>query len=238
MSQKESDNEAFAFAVQKWLGVTEDGHAGLLTMAAFLERTGNGFVSEKPVHALTNPAAFFASAKTLTGSLSQTQVDGFNTLLKAMERWPVSWVAYGLSTVFHETAKTMQPIKEMGGPAYFKRLYDIEGDNPALAKRLGNVNPGDGVRFAGRGYVQITGRSNYTKYGIADEPEKALDPACAANIMIDGMERGAFTGKGLKDYLPGDYVNARRIINGTDKAHQLAGYANVFESALQAGGWS
>lgn len=56
--------------------------------------------------------------------------------------------------------------------------------------------------------------------------------------MVDGMEAGRFTGKKLSDYLPGDYVNARRIINGTDKAEQIAGYARQFEAALKAGGWA
>jgi hypothetical protein len=210
-----------------------DGDFGSATLRASLKELGEG-----QVHQLASPVAFFTALRSSFGSLSQGQVDGANALLKAMERWPISWVAYGFATAWHETARTLQPIKEMGGEAYFKRLYDIEGSNPNLAKRLGNHKPGDGARYAGRGYVQLTGRDNYYRYGIADDPDRALDPAVAAQIMVDGMEAGRFTGKKLNDYLPGDYVNARRIINGTDKAVQIAGYAKVFETALTAGGWS
>lgn len=214
----------------------DDGVFGPATLRASLKALG-GDLGGNGRHSLTNPAAFFAGVKAVTGTLTQGQVDGFNALLAAMERWPVSWAAYGLATAYHETAATMQPIKERGGDAYFKRRYDIAGENPNLAKRLGNLQAGDGARYAGRGYVQITGRSNYAKFGIVNEPDKALQPALAAKIMVDGMEKGTFTGKKLSDYLPGDYVSARKIVNGSDQAHKLAGYARAFEDALTAGGW-
>lgn len=186
---------------------------------------------------LKDPGAFFASLRGAFGPLNQAQVDGAEALLSAMAAWPPSWAAYGLATAWHETGRTLQPIMERGGPAYFRRMYDIEGDRPAKARELGNRLPGDGARFAGRGYVQITGRANYARYGIADDPDRALRPDVAAHIMVDGMEKGVFTGRKLADYLPGDYVNARRIINGTDKAEEIAGHARKFEAALAAGGW-
>ena len=49
---------------------------------------------------------------------------------------------------------------------------------------------------------------------------------------------GDFTGKKLSDYIkPGsvDYVNARRIVNGTDCAEQIADYASKYEDALKIG---
>src|SRR3546814_6075636 len=42
-------------------------------------------------------------------------------------------------------------------------MYDIRGDRPAKARELGNLTPGDGAKYAGRGYVQLTGKSNYVK---------------------------------------------------------------------------
>lgn len=186
---------------------------------------------------LTNPKAFFTEVRVDHGPLKTAQVEGFNALLTAMDAWPVSWVAYGLSTAWHETAATMQPIKEFGGPVYFKKKYDIQGQNPALAKRLGNTQPGDGVKYAGRGYVQLTGRANYARYGIDDTPDDALKADVAAHILVDGMTKGRFTGKKLADYLPGDYANARRIINGLDRAKHIAVLAEGFEQALTAGGW-
>ncbi len=185
-----------------------------------------------PKRKAVDMARFYEVVRQKFGRLSQQQVDGFNFLVLALADWPVSWQAYALATTWHETARTMQPILERGGEAYFRRMYDPLGERPHVAKRLGNTQPGDGARYAGRGYVQITGRTNYERYGIADTPEDALKPDVALRILRDGMEHGRFTGKALKDYLPGDYVNARRIINGTDKAAEIAKHAEVFEAAL------
>ena len=70
------------------------------------------------------------------------------------------------------------------------------------------------------------------------KPDLAMVTKNAVVIMFDGMAEGWFTGKKLSDYIHGktcDYVNARRIINGTDKASTLAGYATKFEAALAGG---
>ena len=222
---KAADNEAFVREYQRRKGLTADGWAG-----------------EKTWESLTGPAiafdlaAFFDTMRKEFGSLSTSQVSGTEALITALGDWPVSWTAYALATAYHETAHTMQPIKERGGEAYFKRMYDIMGERPAKARELGNVKPGDGARYAGRGYVMITGRTNYARYKLEDRPDDAMKPDVAAFILKDGMERGVFTGKSLKDYLPGDYVNARKIINGLDRATLIAGYAKSFEAALYAGG--
>lgn len=178
-------------------------------------------------------------------TLSAGEVDGVKAILTAGEGLQISWVAYMLATAYLETAHTMQPIHEFGGPSYFKRRYDIEGQNPNLARRLGNINPGDGVKYAGRGYVQLTGRSNYFRaeqaldQPLLTQPDLALRADIAAKIMRRGMVEGWFTGKKLSDFLPaaGGFVHARRIINGTDRAEDVAGYARQFQSALVAGGW-
>lgn len=226
---KISDNEALAFAVQKWLGIKEDGWGGVTTMAEFLAKTGQ-VPAAKVCHALTNPAAFFAAAKAVTGGLTQGQVDGFNAILKAIPEWPVSWAAYALATAYHETAATMQPIAEYGKGK--GRKYGVPGRNK-------------GQIAYGRGYVQLTWDDNYERADreigaagkLVENYDLALQPDTAADIMREGMAEGWFTGKALKDYLPGDYVNARRIINGTDKAQTIAGYAVKFEKALTDGGW-
>jgi putative chitinase len=131
----------------------------------------------------------------------------------------------------------------MGGASYFFRMYDIKGDRPAVATRLGNSFPGDGVKFAGRGYVQITGRANYTDWGkrldlpLTAQPDLALEPDVAAVILLDGMEYGTFTSRRLSAYFndtTNDAINARRIVNGVDKAELIAGYHNKFLAALEA----
>lgn len=213
-----------------------DGQIGPATVAA-LDRALARLAPANDDGPLFDPAPFFAGVRGGFGSLSQAQVDGFTTILSALKGWNRTWVAYALATTWHETGKTMQPIKEIGGAAYFKRMYDIEGERPAKARELGNLAPGDGARYAGRGYVQLTGKANYARYGLADDPDAAMTPDVAAKILRDGMEHGHFTGKKLADYLPGNYSDARRIINGTDKAEAIAAYAKAFEAALVAGGW-
>ena len=73
--------------------------------------------------------------------------------------------------------------------SYFKRMYDPKY-SPRMAKMLGNIKIGDGERFHGRGFVQLTGRENYTRaekaLGIPrlKNPEVAADPEVAAKIAI------------------------------------------------------
>ena len=178
--------------------------------------------------------------------LTTSEVQGVNAVLAAMEGLKLSWKAYALATAYHETAGTMQPIKERGGDAYFTRLYDPRGANPDLARKLGNTAPGDGPRFAGRGYVQLTGRANYVKAGaklganLTENPDLAMEPGIAAKIMRLGMTEGWFTSRRLSHYLPdeigteGQFINARKIINGMDKAALIAGHAIKFQRHLQA----
>lgn len=227
---RESDNQAFVIDFQRRSGLKVDGWAGGATrdaLDALVPPVASG-------GSLKDPSQFFGVVRGHLGPLSQGQVDGFLALTAAMAGWPVSWAAYGLATTWHETAAKMQPIKELGGHAYLDKY-----DTGRLAATLGNTpeDDDDGQLYAGRGYVQITGRRNYERFGIAGSPDDALKPDVAARILREGMEGGVFTGKALRDYLPGDYVNARRIINGTDKADLIARYAAQFEQALTAGGW-
>lgn len=202
-----------------------------------------------------NPAPFFAHLRAsgyFGDKLEQSEVDGCNAVLSACQEasWPISWTAYGLATAYHETAHTMRPIKEYGGPAYLTRMYDVTGQNPERAQKMGNASPGDGVKYCGRGYVQLTWRTNYAKaekalgQPLVSQPDLAMDPAIAAAIMVRGMAEGWFTGRKLSGYFPNagpasfeSFAEARRIINGTDKASEIAGYALEFQKALQAGGW-
>lgn len=179
---------------------------------------------------MTLSTGFFTSVRRplFSGSLSQSQVDGFNVI-------DAEWTkegsgdnqqyAYVLATVYHECAKTMQPITEYGSASYLK------------AKPY--------WPYIGRGYVQLTWRSNYAKadekLGLGNvlvaDPDKALEPDIAARVLVCGMIEGWFSGKELADYINAsecDYVGARHIINGTDRAVMIAGYATKFHSALSA----
>lgn len=152
------------------------------------------------------------------GRLTAKQVDGMNQILAYRDaKWPKmsdDELAYLLATVVHETAFEMQPIIERGGQKYLQ------------AKPY--------WPFVGRGLVQITWERNYKLFKV-NPPEKALEWPVALDIAFRGMILGMFTGKKLSDYIgPGkcDYVAARRIINGTDRAKLVAGYARSFKDAL------
>lgn len=188
---------------------------------------------------------FFAALRAglLGPTLSPEEVAGCTAILQACTGWPTSWTAYALATAYHETAHTMQPVKEYGGEAYFTRMYDPAGLRPAVAQTLGNVHPGDGIRFCGRGYVQLTGRANYARCGLVDDPDKALDPKVAAQILEEGMREGSFSGRKLMDFLPlngsatrAQFMAARWVINRQDRADMIADYALRFQDALLAGG--
>lgn len=180
-------------------------------------------------------APFYKYVREAFGPLKQTQVNGFNVLLKATEGLPTSHRAYILATAWHETAATMQPIKEYGGHQYLDKY-----DTGRLAERLGNTpqDDDDGQLYAGRGYVQITGRANYRRFGIELTPDDALKPEVAADIIVRGMTQGLFTGRKLYDYLfrdvesLGSFTSSRKIVNGLDKSTQIAQHALKFQAAL------
>lgn len=213
---------------------------------------------------LRDEAAFFdvvrGDAGELWPKMLTPQFEGCKVILGAMAgAMPASWAAYSLATTYHETAYTMQPIRERGsgdGPdADPWDDYLEKYDTGKLAERLGNTPEadGDGVLYAGRGYVQLTGRRNYRfaterlrelglEVDLIADPDAALRTDVASQVLVRGMIEGWFTGKKLRDYIPAapslaHFTNARRIINGTDRAALIAGYAVKFHAALTAGGW-
>lgn len=115
--------------------------------------------------------------------------------------------------------------------------------NRVYAGRMGN-GPEDGWTFSGRGLVQLTGRSNYERAGrelnlpLVVNPDLAMQIGPAVAILFSGMEEGWFTGVSLTDAerIPG-YTDDRKIINGTDRAADVARIADAFDTALIKAGW-
>jgi putative chitinase len=183
-------------------------------------------------------AAFFAAVRPLFGGkLSQKQVDCLNLIIETWERKDSGddhQLAYVLATALHETGR-FRYVREIWGPTAAQKRYEGRDD-------LGNTLKGDGKKFMGRGFVQITGRRNYADWSrrlgldLVKEPTLAEQPEIAARILVDGMRLGTFTGKKLSDYIgtPPDFIGARRIVNGLDKAKLIAGYAVTFAQALAA----
>ncbi len=138
-------------------------------------------------------------------------------------------LAYILATTVHESGAGRHMQEIASGSAYEGR------------RDLGNTQSGDGVRYKGRGYVQITGRANYSDWSrrlgvdLVGNPSLAERPEIAAKILVGGMKNGTFTGKKLDDYINGsrtDFNGARRIVNGTDKAGTFAATAQSILAAM------
>jgi hypothetical protein len=217
--------------IQRRVGVTADGKIGPQTLGAIAKALG---MEARPERSMRDLGAFFAGVRKVTGPLKQMQVDTVSGLLASAAHWPLSWLAYGLATAWHEAR--FEPVEEIG-----------KGRGKAYGK------PGRyGQSQHGRGLVQLTWDDNYER--ADDELELggrlladfnlALDPDIATAILVRGMEEGWFTGKKLADYLPGErgtfkqFEQARRIINGTDKMSLIADHAIGFQDAGAGGGWA
>lgn len=161
-------------------------------------------------------------ATLVKGGLNQAQVDGFEAILDEWEKrnlHDLRWLAYIMATAWHETAQRMQPIEEFGrgrGKAYAPTYY-------------------------GRGFVQITWERNYARLSdvidvdLVTHPEKALEMDNAIQILFEGMIDGLLTGKALSDYFDreSDWRGARAIVNGKDRAAEIAGYAQKIWDSLR-----
>lgn len=201
------------------------------------------------------------------GGLSQSQVTTIEAILDEAEHRGTSLthLAYMLATARHEAGEDMAPKDENLSYTSAKRIREVwpsrfptlESAGPFVRNpkglankvyngRLGNrEGTNDGWTYRGRGLVQITGRDNYQRASdrlsldLVGRPDRAIELHTAVDIMFDGMENGWFTGVSLDDVdgTP-SYIDDRKVINGTDQASLIAGYAQAFESALKAAGYA
>jgi len=179
-----------------------------------------------------NREAFFNSvrASLFNGNLTQPQVDGMNAILDGFgKRYPDGdprWLAYYLATAKWETAGTMQPVRE---------AFWLSENWRRLNLRY--------YPYYGRGYVQLTWKSNYQRQSQADRtgidlvtnPDVALQPEIAAQVLFVGIEHGDYGGGGIAHYFNAtteDPVHARRLVNVMDHAEQIAALYESFKTAL------
>ncbi|MBD9528961.1 carboxypeptidase [Paracoccus sp. PAR01] len=122
----------------------------------------------------------------------------------------------------------MQPVRE---------AYYLGSKADAYRKKL-RYYP-----WYGRGFAQLTWQYNYQRAGkqigidLIANPDAAMEPDNAARVLVLGSRDGWFTGKKLSDYINAsktDYTGARRIINGTDRAADIAAIAKEYAAALAA----
>jgi len=118
--------------------------------------------------------------------------------------------------------------------------FDLYEPGTEAGDRVGNTQPGDGARFKGRGFVQLTGRENYTRVGkqlkvdLVNSPETANDPATAGKILGQFLKNKEDK---IRDALEEDDLKtARKLVNGG--SHGLDKFTDAFrlgEKAIPAG---
>ena len=153
--------------------------------------------------------------------------------------------AYVLATAWHETARTMKPVRET--------LAKTDAKAKEILTKAWKAGKLPWVKadywssgWFGRGYVQLTHKANYERAGkklgvdLVKNPSLAMEPKIAAEVLVLGSKEGWFTGRRLIDFITltrSDYVGARKIINGTDKSDLIASYAKQYDALLKAAGY-
>ncbi|KPU61055.1 chitinase class I family protein [Pseudomonas fluorescens] len=183
------------------------------------------------------------------GSLRQSQLDGMTAIL---DKWEAEsskdddrWLAYMLGTTHHETGRTMQPVRETFAATDDDAIKRLE--KAWAARELPWVKTpywhrdADGKSWFGRGFVQLTHKTNYEKLGTAinvdlfTDPDRAMDLDTALKVLFVGMRNGLFTSAKLSDFFnvsKENWVQARKIINGLESADLVASYAKTYYAAI------
>ncbi len=220
--------EAAVLAYQHSAGLLPDGVAGPRTLAALeLATAGDaapGVLARVTVQAVSGMFPF-----TPLGNI-RAHLPPVCGALEAAGLGDRPMVLMALATIRAET-ESFEPVAE--GRSRFNTsprghdfdLYDHRRD-------LGNQGPPDGARFRGRGYVQLTGRDNYGRYGAAiglgdrllHDPELASDAQIAARLLAAFLKDKALAIK--RALLEGDLRHARRLVNGG--SHGLARFTDAY----------
>jgi hypothetical protein len=177
-------------------------------------------IGKESVEALQAKLDEITNGKDHDFSTKQGTVEAIKWECRAQDIGLDTQAAYVLATTQWETNQTFEPVRE----AYWL----------SEEWRKSNLRY---YPYYGRGFVQLTWKKNYEKYSkilgvdMVAEPDIAMRPNVALFVLVHGFKTGAFTGRKITDYIDEtktDFVQARRCINGTDKAHEIADIAKTF----------
>ncbi len=162
------------------------------------------------------------AAESSFGKLDKQQKESIQQIVLAFRKYgdgDSNKLAYILATAKHES--NFRPIAEH--KAHSGRVQQLQSRYWSSG-------------FYGRGFVQLTWKRNYVKMSrflkvdFVKNPNLALKTYYAAQILVYGLLHGSFTRKKLSRYINSgkvDFYNARRTVNGTDRAAKIAGYARL-----------
>jgi len=227
-------NKTKLSAVQRGLAICGypigdvDGLHGPKTRNAFAELvsdTGHGHPSIVSEDVLTYLKSRNKKLITILASPSSTEEDvkdQIAAMFKFIGLPLTTQISYGLATTQWETAHTFKPVRE----AFWL--------SESWRKKNLRYYP-----YYGRGYVQLTWENNYRMYSgilgldLLGDPDMAMRPDVALFVLAHGMKTGTFTQRTLEQYVDRtqtDFFNARKVINGLDKAQEIADIANQYLS--------
>lgn len=222
---------------QRSVGLSADGIVGPQTEAAL--RTGPAKApSSPPVPAVPNvldiPIEVVAAMFPGTPLANiQTNLPSVLLALRAAQQNTLVIVLAALATIRVETGN-FTPLEEASSPfntSHGGRPFDLYDHR----KDLGNLGPSDGAAFRGRGFVQLTGRTNYTNFGsevgepdLVSEPDRACDPDIAASLLATFLK--AHASEIAAALQRNDFATARRFVNGG--THGLDEFKIAYQTGL------
>lgn len=132
-------------------------------------------------------------------------------LTEAMNKYEINSkerIAAFLAQIAHESGE-LRYVKEIWGPTEAQKRYEGRKD-------LGNIHPGDGEKYKGRGLIQVTGRNNYQKCGRALELPLESKPELLESPEHASMSAAWFFGThGCNEMADdGNFEAITRKING------------------------